>query len=310
MASVVMDSSSSISIEVNTDAVQVVETVEETDPTVYDWAKAAEKPTYTAEEVGALPDTTVIPTTTSELTNDSGFLTSDDIDTALDTSSGNAVANSAVSTEIETIETNVNTLETSVSTLQTDVGTLQTDVSTAQTDIDTLETSVGTLQTSVGTLQTDVDTAEADIDTLEASMTTAQTDIDTLETTVETLAPLASPALTGTPTAPTPSDSDNSTTIATTAFVTTKVNEVISAGIDYQVVTELPSTGSVGIIYLLPNGGSGLNQYDEYIYSTDLVSFEKIGTTEVDLTPYMQEDEAEDITTTEIDSMWEGTYSE
>lgn len=33
----------------------------ETDPTVPEWAKAATKPTYTAAEVGALPDTTVIP---------------------------------------------------------------------------------------------------------------------------------------------------------------------------------------------------------------------------------------------------------
>jgi len=33
----------------------------ETDPTVPAWAKAATKPTYTATEVGALPDTTVIP---------------------------------------------------------------------------------------------------------------------------------------------------------------------------------------------------------------------------------------------------------
>lgn len=33
----------------------------ETDPTVPSWAKQSTKPTYTAAEVGALPDTTVIP---------------------------------------------------------------------------------------------------------------------------------------------------------------------------------------------------------------------------------------------------------
>lgn len=50
----------------------------ESDPTVPAWAKQATKPTYTASEVGALPDTTVIPsavTKTSQLTNDSGYLT-------------------------------------------------------------------------------------------------------------------------------------------------------------------------------------------------------------------------------------------
>lgn len=50
--------------------------LEETDPTVPDWAKQPEKPTYTAEEIGALPDNTKIPTKTSELENDSGFLDS------------------------------------------------------------------------------------------------------------------------------------------------------------------------------------------------------------------------------------------
>ena len=48
---------------------------EESDPTVPAWAKEPNKPTYTAEEVGALPSSTTIPTKTSELINDSGFVT-------------------------------------------------------------------------------------------------------------------------------------------------------------------------------------------------------------------------------------------
>ena len=48
---------------------------EETDPTVPNWAKQPNKPTYTSDEVGALPDTTKIPSKTSDLQNDSGFLT-------------------------------------------------------------------------------------------------------------------------------------------------------------------------------------------------------------------------------------------
>ena len=57
----------------------------ETDPTVPSWAKASSKPTYTASEVGALPDSTVIPSALSDLTNDmsvsdfandAGYLTS------------------------------------------------------------------------------------------------------------------------------------------------------------------------------------------------------------------------------------------
>lgn len=46
----------------------------ETDPTVPSWAKESSKPTYTASEVGALPDDTSIPTKTSDLVNDSNFM--------------------------------------------------------------------------------------------------------------------------------------------------------------------------------------------------------------------------------------------
>lgn len=51
----------------------------ETDPTVPSWAKASTKPSYTASEVGALPDTTTIPSNTSDLNNDSGFITLSDV---------------------------------------------------------------------------------------------------------------------------------------------------------------------------------------------------------------------------------------
>ncbi len=67
---------------------------EETDPTVPAWAKAQTKPTYTANEVGALPSSTTyvssingdsgaitlsIPTEISELDNDAGYITAEEI---------------------------------------------------------------------------------------------------------------------------------------------------------------------------------------------------------------------------------------
>ena len=42
----------------------------EEDPTVPAWAKNQEKPSYTAEEVGALPSDTTIPTALRQLTED------------------------------------------------------------------------------------------------------------------------------------------------------------------------------------------------------------------------------------------------
>ena len=48
---------------------------EESDPTVPSWAKQAQKPAYTASEVGALSADTKIPTKVSDLTDDSGHYT-------------------------------------------------------------------------------------------------------------------------------------------------------------------------------------------------------------------------------------------
>ena len=45
------------------------------------WVNSSVKPTYTATEVGALPATTTIPSKTSQLTNDSGFVASSGLKT-------------------------------------------------------------------------------------------------------------------------------------------------------------------------------------------------------------------------------------
>lgn len=58
---------------------------QETDPTVPAWAKAASKPSYTAQEVGALPGNTVIPSKTSDLANDSGYQTAAQVQAAAET---------------------------------------------------------------------------------------------------------------------------------------------------------------------------------------------------------------------------------
>lgn len=52
----------------------------ETDPNVPSWAKQPNKPTYTAQEVGALPSTTIIPTALSDLSTDSEHRTVTDIE--------------------------------------------------------------------------------------------------------------------------------------------------------------------------------------------------------------------------------------
>lgn len=87
-----------------------------------------------------------------------------------------------------------------------------------------------------------------------------------------------------------------------------QVNSLISSaigniqGITYSVVTSLPSTGKAGVIYLISNSGSNPNSYDEYIYVNN--KFEKIGTTDVDLSGYLQDEDLVAITNSEIDTIW------
>lgn len=100
-------------------------------------------------------------------------------------------------------------------------------------------------------------------------------------------APLNSPTFTGTPKlTTTPAAGDNSTSIASTAFVNTAITNAISGiqGISYEVVQTLPATGQAGVIYLVSNSGSAPNIYDEYIWTG--TAMEKIGTTDVDLSGY------------------------
>lgn len=79
--------------------------IKETDPTVPEWAKQPTKPTYTADEVGALPNTTEIPSKVSQLENDNGYLTEhQDISGKADkatTLEGYGITDSYTKTEID-----------------------------------------------------------------------------------------------------------------------------------------------------------------------------------------------------------------
>ena len=75
-------------------------------------------------------------------------------------------------------------------------------------------------------------------------------------------------------------------------------------GIEYQIVEDLPGTGEKGVIYLISNDGSGQNIYDEYIWTG--TAFEKIGTTDVDLSNYWSKTDLVAIQNNEIDTIMGG----
>jgi len=76
------------------------------------------------------------------------------------------------------------------------------------------------------------------------------------QTALDLKAPLASPALIGTPTAPTATSGDNSTQIATTAFVTTAV-AAGGGGTTYYTTGSNSSLGGY-VFYVTPDGKHGL----------------------------------------------------
>lgn len=127
--------------------------------------------TLSASDVGALSDDTTIPSKTSELTNDSGYITSSSIPTSLKNPNaltftggvtGSYDGSAATSVEIPTVPTNIvkyTALGSVEATDAIDADTLQgnaadyfataTGLSTANSNISTLQTTVSSLSTTV-----------------------------------------------------------------------------------------------------------------------------------------------------------------
>lgn len=81
-----------------------------------------------------------------------------------------------------------------------------------------------------------------------------------------------------------------------TAAINTAVGKITS--FEYKIVDSLPATseGKKGTIYLVAHsGGTNQNSYDEYIFlpaeGSTSARYEKIGTTDIDLTPYAKKTE-------------------
>lgn len=89
----------------------------------------------------------------------------------------------------------------------------------------------------------------------------------------------------------------------TQAQVTQAINDALAdvTGISYEVITDFPQTGEAGVIYLKSNSGLAPNVYDEYIWYNN--AYEKIGTTDVDLSGYMLTTDMVAITNSEIDTI-------
>ena len=86
----------------------------------------------------------------------------------------------------------------------------------------------------------------------------------------------------------------NSTNYITSGGVKSYVDSVISGVTQFDIVkvsdfASLPTTGTKGVIYLVPHSHGSNDSYDEYIWNTALTTpaYEKIGNTDVNLSGYV-----------------------
>ena len=89
----------------------------------------------------------------------------------------------------------------------------------------------------------------------------------------------------------------------TAAQVSAAINSAVSGitQFSFEIVSVLPESGSAGKIYLLPITRSGENGYDEYIWVNS--TWEKIGTTAIDLSGYWNSTNLTAITNGDIDTI-------
>ena len=199
----------------------------------------------TASDVGALPDTTEVPTATSDLTNDSGFITSSDIPV-----------------------TSVNTKTGAVSLSASDVGALPDSTDVTKWNGVELNKSGGSTSQNIYipyvTATNGTTAVYAGASTTPTGNYIAKYDANSyLHST-------------------TPSASDNSTKVATTAYVDSAINELGSLLTFKGVVAttgDLPGSGNdVGDVWVVSEDNS------EHVWTGE--AWERLGTT-VDLSGYV-----------------------
>ena len=195
----------------------------ETDPTVPSWAKASSKPSYTASEVGAAPTSHASTATTYGTGTSSNYghvKLSDSTSSTSSTTGGIAATPAAVKAAYDLANGKQNPLV------------------------------AGTDYATPGSIPLASTTTPSMDGTASYGSGTSFARNDHVHPTDTSRAPLASPALTGTPTAPTAAAGTNTTQIATTAFVGTALDNRITYGnTDLTAGTSSLSTGVIYLVY-------------------------------------------------------------
>ena len=98
----------------------------------------------------------------------------------------------------------------------------------------------------------------------------------------------------------TESSNNAASSAAVYKYVADKLKDI--GGISFKMVDSLPETGDGKYIYLLPKTEAETqNSYDEYIWYNS--AWEKIGTTDIDLTDYVKSTDLHEITADEVNTI-------
>lgn len=107
------------------------------------WAMAANKPSYTAAEVGALPSDTKIPTTVAELTDAKDYAKTTDVE--------------ALSGRVVTAESDIETLETSTAALGGRLDTAEQNIANQGTRLTGAEDTINQHSSHIAEISTKID---------------------------------------------------------------------------------------------------------------------------------------------------------
>ena len=89
-------------------------------------------------------------------------------------------------------------------------------------------------------------------------------------------------------------------------FVTAAIADI--TGFHAEIVTELPAVGQTNILYLVAKSSAASGDgYDEYLYING--AWERVGSTDIDLSGYVQASEMHAITSTEITAIVNQVWS-
>ena len=253
-----------------------------------------------------------VPTKTSDLTNDSNFAAdasyvhTDNNYTSAEKTKLSGIATGAEANVIETVKVNNTALTPSNKAVNVTVPTKTSDLTNDSGFITTSDIPEGS---AASTTTPSMDGTAA------VGTELAFARGDHVHPTDTSRAPLASPAFTGTPTAPTAGSGTNTTQVATTAFVQTAVSGKANSAdvytkteVDNKVAGLLHWKGTKATVSALPSSGNTTGDVwhvtaDNGEYAWNGSAWEELGST-IDLSGYVETSDLGLATTSEIDALF------